>query len=429
MATIVGTKFSDTLKGAGEADYIFGFESNDSIFGRGGDDDIKGGGGADFLDGGAGIDTARYDDSESGVRVDLLSSFGVGGTAEGDRYAGIENVVGSMHSDTLIGDNGANMLFGGAGYMDGLHGAGGDDLLIGGPGADYMRGGDGIDTASYESATGPVQVFLEFHVGSGNDALADQLYEIENVTGSRFDDQLSGDANSNVLQGMDGNDYLYSGNDGGNDTLIGGAGYDTLRGNGADIMIGGLDGDHYWVNNVNDQVIEAAGEGLDTVHALIDYTLAANVENAIVENSATVPLRSLTGNALDNTLIGHAGTNIIDGGYGKDTMAGGGGVDVFIWSSVDEIGHFNFDPDIVTDYNSAQGDLLHFTNMDADATIAGNQDFTFIGTAAFTAPGQINWVTNGTDTFIQLNTDADLTADGTIQLNGVLSGDSVLMFL
>jgi hypothetical protein len=73
--------------------------------------------------------------------------------------------------------------------------------------------------------------------------------------------------------------------------------------------------------------------------------------------------------------------------------------------------------------------VLHFTNIDADETVAGNQDFTFISTAAFTAPGQINWFSNGTDTFMQFNTDADLAADGMIQLSGVLSGDSVLMCL
>jgi Ca2+-binding RTX toxin-like protein len=426
MATIVGTKFSDTMKGTGEADYIFGFEGSDSISGQGGNDDIKGGGGADFLDGGAGIDTARYDDSASGVSVNLLSSFGLGGTAEGDSYASIENVVGSMYSDTLIGDNGANMLVGGGG-KDTLKGGGGDDLLIGGAGGDAMYGGTGIDTASYEGASGPVYVYLDIHLGSDNDAGGDKLYEIENVTGSAYGDYLSGDANNNVLRGMDGNDYLFGGNGGGNDTLIGGAGYDTLVGNGADIMMGGLDGDHYWVNNVNDQVIEAADEGWDTVHALIDYTLAANVENAIVENDATVLQRSLTGNALDNTLIGHAGINVMVGGLGIDWLQGNGGGDAFLWSSIGETGLAN--PDFVADYSSAQGDVLHFTNIDADETVAGNQDFTFISTAAFTAPGQINWFSNGTDTFIQLNTDADLTADGIVQLSGAPSGDSVLMFL
>jgi serralysin len=57
--------------------------------------------------------------------------------------------------------------------------------------------------------------------------------------------------------------------------------------------------------------------------------------------------------------------------------------------------------------------------IDANETVAGNQDFTFIDQAAFTAPGQINWFTNGTDTFIQLNTNADPTVDGVIQVLGV----------
>jgi len=86
-------------------------------------------------------------------------------------------------------------------------------------------------------------------------------------------------------------------------------------------------------------------------------------------------------------------------------------------------------PDIVADYSLAQGDVLHFTNMDADATQFNDQNFDFISTDAFSAPGQINWFSNGTDTFIQFNTDADLAADGMIQLSGVLSGDSVSMFL
>jgi hypothetical protein len=62
--------------------------------------------------------------------------------------------------------------------------------------------------------------------------------------------------------------------------------------------------------------------------------------------------------------------------------------------------------------------------MDADETVAGNQDFTFIDTAGFTAPGQINWFTNGTDTFIQLNTNADPTVDGIIQVLGVHTVDA-----
>jgi hypothetical protein len=107
-------------------------------------------------------------------------------------------------------------------------------------------------------------------------------------------------------------------------------------------------------------------------------------------------------------------------------LRGNGGGDAFLWSSVGEVGLNN--PDIVTDFNTAQ-DVLHFTNIDADDTLPDDQNFSFRGTEAFTAAGQINWFSNGTDTFIQLNTNADLAADAIVQLNGVLSGDSVLMFL
>ena len=67
--------------------------------------------------------------------------------------------------------------------------------------------------------------------------------------------------------------------------------------------------------------------------------------------------------------------------------------------------------------------------MDADDTVAGDQYFTFIDTAAFTAPGQINWFTNGTDTFIQLNTNTDSAADSVIQINGVHTVDASWFFL
>jgi hypothetical protein len=130
---------------------------------------------------------------------------------------------------------------------------------------------------------------------------------------------------------------------------------------------------------------------------------------------------------LDNFLTGNDGVNILAGGLGLDTLRGKGGGDIFLWSSAAESSPGR--PDVVADFNRAEGDVLHFTSMDADDTMAGDQNFTFKDTAAFTAPGQINWFTNGTDTFIQLNTNADLAADAVIQVNGVHTVDASWFFL
>jgi len=160
----------------------------------------------------------------------------------------------------------------------------------------------------------------------------------------------------------------------------------------------------------------------------VSYSLAAGSEvEVLYADPATAAAINLTGNDFDNFLTGNDGINVIVGGLGIDTLRGNGGGDAFVWSSVGEVGLAS--PDVVADYSIAQGDVLHFTNIDADETVAGDQNFTFISTAGFTAPGQVSWVTNGIDTFLQLNTNADMAADATIQLNGVLSGDSVLMFL
>src|SRR5262245_34153348 len=165
-------------------------------------------------------------------------------------------------------------------------------------------------------------------------------------------------------------------------------------------------------------------ESLATPSARLTLAPGSEVEVLETTDPTAATAIDLVGNAFNNTITGNDGANVIVGGLGIDTLRGNGGGDAFLWSSIDEVGS-----DDVVDYSSAQGDVLHFTNIDADGTLNGNQDFTFIGTAAFTAPGQINWFTNGTDTFIQLNTDADLAADGTIQLMGAPPGDSVLMFL
>jgi Ca2+-binding RTX toxin-like protein len=449
--TIYGRGGHDTIFGLGGGDRIYGGDGDDTIFGNGGNDHIFGGSGADDIDGGNGDDMSDYTNSTQGVSVSLLSGTGLGGAAEGDTLTGIEIVIGSSFGDFLAGDDGDNALFGnggddllmGGGGADTLWGESGSDMLKGGGGADFLGGGDGVDTAAYVESSAGVFVSLIDDDAYGGEATGDNFDSIENLIGSIHADSLWGTNSSNMLNGWNGNDTLkgYGGadslyGDDGADSLYGMDGIDTLHGDGGndmldggaggDTMIGGVGNDTYIVDAGGDVVSEVVGQGFDQVRTSVSYTLAPGSEVEVLETTDpdAATAIDLVGNAFNNTITGNNGANVIAGGLGIDTLRGNGGADAFLWSSIGEVGS-----DDVVDYSSAEGDVLHFTNIDADDTLNGNQDFTFIGTAAFTAPGQINWFTNGSDTFMQLNTDPDPAAEGIIQLMTAPPGDSVLMFL
>lgn len=97
-----------------------------------------GGDGADTLDGGAGFDTVRYDDSWTGVTIDLASGTGVGGTAEGDQLQGVEKLVGSNRDDLLLGSNTVNADTTLWETLDGLNG---EDVMNGRDGRNRLTGG------------------------------------------------------------------------------------------------------------------------------------------------------------------------------------------------------------------------------------------------------------------------------------------------
>ena len=132
-------------------------------------------------------------------------------------------------------------------------------------------------------------------------------------TGNELDNTLFGNAGNNILRGMDGDDILHG--LAGNDTLDGGA--------GADIMYGGK-GDDVFLFEEGDQIVELAGEGVDTVKTGFTHTLAANVENLELLHDGDA---SGTGNGLDNVITGNAGNNILEGLAGNDELKGGAGAD------------------------------------------------------------------------------------------------------
>ena len=312
-----------------------------------------------------------YDESTAGVTVDLTTGLGSGGTAQGDSFDSVENALGSNFGDTLIGTDVTNLL----------NGLDGNDIL---------KGGGGGDT-------------------------------------------LFGDLGNDSLKGGGGGDLLFG--EEGVDTLIGEEGNDRLDGGeGADTLNGGLGDDTMVVDNAGDVVNETTGQGQDTVLARASYTLTAGAEIEVLktESDLGTTIIDLFGNDFDNTIIGNATSNVLggsssadSGGFdGLDTFTGGLGGDTFVWTKTAETGVAGNEADIITDFSRAQDDVIALNPIDADETVAGDQAFTFIGTGAFTAAGQINFFTTPTDTFIQLNTDGDTFAEATIHLIGVHAVDT-----
>ena len=149
---------------------------------------------------------------------------------------GPDVLVGTPGPDVILGLGGKDLLSG-LGGADILCGGNGDDVLAGGAGDDDLFGGAGIDTADYSSAPFGVVVDLALGVSAGGDG-SDSISGVENVTGSDYDDELSGDSGPNVLRGRPGFDDLDG--RGGDDSLNGGSQDDFLTGGpGDDALIGG----------------------------------------------------------------------------------------------------------------------------------------------------------------------------------------------
>jgi Ca2+-binding RTX toxin-like protein len=164
----------ENLSGSQGNDSLVGNAGANTLQGWNGNDVLRGGAGADQLDGGAGIDTASYYTGTAGVVVNLSTSRGSGGEAQGDTLAGIENVSGSQGWDSMTGTTGAN----------GLQGWAGNDVLVGGRGADMLSGGAGADRFVYiGTADSPV--------GAG----ADRITDFSHAQGDRID-LFAIDANS-----------------------------------------------------------------------------------------------------------------------------------------------------------------------------------------------------------------------------------------
>jgi Ca2+-binding RTX toxin-like protein len=213
---LYGMGGDDVIVGGTAGDLILGGAGNDLLNGTSGNDTYRPGLGNDQII--ATNDTLSYRDVPTGLTIDILGNTITGAGVNSVISGVILHVEGTSFNDTIIGNASANNI----------SGRGGDDIIEGRGGADRLSGDAGIDTVIYTNSPVGVIAYLSGSPGVGGDAAGDTIFDVENLTGSPFNDTLEGNALSNVLKGGAGDDILFGG--GGDDTLYGENGNDTIYG-------------------------------------------------------------------------------------------------------------------------------------------------------------------------------------------------------
>ncbi len=387
---VTGTTGNDTLSGSAAFDAL-GNPITDAVDGLGGIDSfvltgalasyslsidangtllVSGPDGTDTL---TGIELLQATDGV--YPVGSLLSFSqpslTGLTVSSSASTGNDYLVGGIMGDA-IGGGGGNDTIAGLTGNDTLFGNAGNDVLLGGDGADQLEGGAGND--------------LMFG-GVGNDLMRGDVID---VVGN---DTLLGEDGNDWLDAGAGNDWLDGGGD--NDTLYGGLGSDVLRGgNGDDWLFGDVYSDR-------------------------NHEISVNADD--------------TTTTYEDVILGGNGSDTLIGGYGADLMDGGAGADVFSIRNLTE--STLAAPDVILNFNGAvvaaealkglasyatvgaEGDRIDVSEIDAIAGTTDNDAFTFIGTAGFSAAGQLRYQASGAVTLIEGDVNGDGTADFRVQVN------------
>lgn len=223
-------------------------------------------------------------------------------------------------------------------------------------------GGDILASRDVANPTDDVEFPTVAGFSNGGIAVFHTNTNADDIEGAHLQAQRTstGDAEADLINGDSFVDVMFG--KGGNDTLRGFDGDDTLRGGlGNDTLVGG---------NGND------------------------------------------------LLLGQGGSDILIGGTGRDVMTGGAATDRFDFNSLAESGLTGATRDRITDFVHLTDDL-DLATIDAKAGMAGNNTFTFRGTLAFNAEGQVRVVQSGAHTIVQLNTAGSSGAEMTIQLDNV----------
>lgn len=312
-------------------------------------------------------------------------------------------IVGHDYGETINGTSVADTIYG-YGGNDRLFGHGGSDVLYGGSGLDYLSGGNGVNDL-WGGTGGDRFAVSSRGTGSSDDWIGDFQFDLD-----RIDVSLWGISDISQIRALIAND---AGGSASFNAIYGGYNHFlTVSGVSASSLIAA------------DFVFSAAGARNFTGNASADTLFGSRYGDTLNGSGGNDQLLGGLGN---DRLLGGSGNDKIFGGAGYDILTGGTGFDEF---------HFNALADSlptsardrITDFQ-LDIDIIDLSDIDARVGTVGNQAFSWIGGAAFTAAGQLRYTYSGSDTIISANTDSDSAAESQIVLSGhfvLIAGDFVL---
>jgi len=377
---------STTLTGSNIV--IDGGHGNDTITGNGAANTLMGSGGNDKLDGGNGGDTYRVTGNQAGgwssfhgfdtyadtgtSGTDTLRAIGTGNVdigLAGWVNTGIEaiNATGATGTVRLLGDGaaetfdfrtttltGSNIVIDASWGNDTVYGSAaadtisasyGDDRLDGGAGGDTYRvtgnqaGGwssfNGFDTYADTGTSGTDRIVIsgkDVDLGLRSFSASGSGIEVIDASAATGTTRIVGDwsADSIDLRGVSvlGSGIVIDGA-GGNDTLIGAAGNDSMRGgSGNDLLVGGAGQDSLDGGDGNDLLLATQGSGSGR-ELYIGGAGGDRIALALNDRSA-LDLRGGSATAADGaadtfTLVGTRGAlsftaSVLDFEVGKDRL-------------------------------------------------------------------------------------------------------------
>ena len=294
-----------------------------------------------------------------------------------DDLGNFVNVIGTRNDDNIRGNEFDNIIYGGRG----------NDIIFFSPGADILDGGEGTDTLSFEFATTGQTLDLS--------STSDTITNFENIKGSNYVDQLTGDSNNNIfilseggdtIDGSDGNNWLDARdsqegitvsleNQSVNTGIALGDNYANINNiigsSFVDHLIGNAENNFFFGDNGNDTI--DGGEGNDIVLYGGTEAIRVDLSNSLLNEDTLISIEGIRGGSGADILVGNEQNNFFFYSAGNDDFSGGDGIDRIIYTSLDS------SVTISLIDNTARGDSFIHNFSSIEDIFSSNFDDTLIG--------------------------------------------------